>query len=195
MYRNITTVSFGENCARIRVMWFVFALAAAALWSTSDIVGSLLVQHHEKNPVVLTWIQSALGLVVLAVIALFIDVRSSWISSFFLAGICAYGGWLMFYYVLHRFDVSITTAAWGLNAIFISVASFVLFGESWSLLQSIGVAMVLGGVFFLSYFRTTPPASSSQHNRYKLNWKASQSCLLGWRCLPCSLCTMWLARG
>lgn len=133
-------------------MWLAFALMAAALWSVADIVGSLLVQHHERNPVVLTWIQSALDLVLLAVLALLLDVRSSWVFSFFLAGICAYGGWLMFYYVLDRVDVSITTAAWGLNAIFISIASFVFFGESWSLLQSVGVFMVLGGVFFLSYF-------------------------------------------
>jgi len=133
-------------------MWLVFTLAAAALWSAGDVIGSLLTKHHEKNPLVLTWLQSIFDLVILAVIVVFLDVRSSWIHSFFLAGVLAYGGWLMFYYMLDRVDVSVTTAAWGLNAIFISVAGFMLFSESWSLLQSIGVVMVLGGVFFLSYW-------------------------------------------
>jgi len=133
-------------------MWLFYGILASAIWASGDDVNSLLVKRYEKNPILLSWFQSVVGLVILTMFAMAFDVRSQHVPLLILGGIIAYGGYLFFLHVLQHVDVSVSTAAWAMLAIFMSIAGFLLFGDRWSLLQGVGVALVLLGVFILAYW-------------------------------------------
>jgi len=133
-------------------MWLVLILASVFLWSWTNVIDSLLVRHYEKHPVVLMWYQSFFGLLVLAAIALFADVRSAWMPILFVTGLFAYLGDLLFFYVVDKVDISVVNIAWAIFAVFMTIVGFFYFGESWSSMQIIGALFVLSGVLFLSLF-------------------------------------------
>ena len=133
-------------------MWLLFGLLASALWSASDIFNSILVKHYERNPIILSWIQSVGDLLILFVTALLFDVQSEWIGALMFGGFTTYIAFLFLFHVLHRVDVSVMNASWAFLAIFVSISGFVFFGESWSIIQTAGVLLVLSSVFFLAYW-------------------------------------------
>lgn len=133
-------------------MWLVFALGSNVLWSTSDVISSILVRHHQRDPFVLAWYQSICELALLLLILPFLDVRTTWLPLFVVAGITAYAAFLFFFYVLHRIDVSVMNAAWAFLSLSVSVLSFLFLGESWSALQTGGVCLILLGVIILSFW-------------------------------------------
>ena len=133
-------------------MWLFYALLGDVLWSLSDVTNSVLVKHYEKDPIVLSWVQGMLDVAFFIVLSRFVDVHSAWVWPFALAGACTYLGFLTFFHVLHRVDVSVMNAAWAFLTLFMSIVGFVFFGEIWSVAQSLGVVLVLGGVLFLSYW-------------------------------------------
>jgi drug/metabolite transporter (DMT)-like permease len=132
-------------------MWLTFILLSSLGWALVNVLDSLLVRHYEKHPVVLMWSQSLFSVVVLAILACFYDLHTSWWPLLFAMGLCAYLADLFFFWVLGHLDVSITNAAWPILSIFLSIAGFALFQESWTLLQATGSALILAGVFFLSF--------------------------------------------
>ena len=133
-------------------MWIVYAFIANVCWSVSDILNSILVRHYHRNPLLLAWVQCIFDCSFFLLLGFFFDVSTTWTLPFLLAGISTYAAFLTFFYVLDRVDVSVMNAAWAFMAIVISIGGMFLFGEVWSLQQTIGVLLVLGGVFFLSYW-------------------------------------------
>jgi drug/metabolite transporter (DMT)-like permease len=70
-------------------------------------------------------------------------------------GLCAYGADLFFFWVLDHIDVSVLNGGWAMLSILLSIAGFLLFHESWTLLQTAGAALIIGGVVFLSFHNPT----------------------------------------
>ena len=82
----------------------------------------------------------------------FVDVPVQLIALIVVTTIIAYVGDLFYFYILGRVDVSVMTACWAILAIFVSVGGYVLFHERWTFLQGSGAVLILGGIFFLSYW-------------------------------------------
>lgn len=133
-------------------MWIFFVLLSALGWALVNVLDSLLVKHYEKNPMVLMWCQSLFSIPVLVAIPFFADVHSSWASILLFFGTLMFFGDLWFFYCLDRLDASVINAAWAILSIWLSIAGFIFFGESWSFLQASGVIFVLSGTFFLSFY-------------------------------------------
>src|SRR3989344_6807264 len=127
-------------------MWLLFAFLSTLMWALVNVLDSLIVRNYEKNPFVLMWCQSFFSIVFLAVFPLFVPVQfSSWTLSLMLFGAIGFIGDLWFFRVLRSADVSVTNAAWAILSIFLSIAGFLVFQESWTISQSAGSALVIGG--------------------------------------------------
>ncbi|HRH94018.1 MAG TPA: EamA family transporter, partial [Candidatus Peribacteria bacterium] len=132
-------------------MWVPYILLSSFAWALVNVLDSLLVRHYEKHPVILMWSQSIFSVVALAVMACFLDLYTSWWPLLFAMGLCAYLADLFFFWVLGALDVSVTNAAWPILSIFLSIAGFSLFQESWTLPQAAGALLILAGVLYLSF--------------------------------------------
>ena len=133
-------------------MWFLFALTAPFFLSLTNILDSLIMNTYERRPVVYLFYAGTVMTCMLFVFALFVDIRSTWILPIILTSILGYVGDLWYFRALGRIDVSVVNAAWAILAIVISIGGFAFFGERWTLLQSAGAVVVLGGILFLSYY-------------------------------------------
>lgn len=133
-------------------MWLVFALAAPAFFGATNVFDSLFMKRYEKNPVVYLCYAGVLMWIPLLLFPLFVDVRSGWMGMMLIAAFVAYIGELYYFYVLGRIDVSVVNACWAVLTILVSVGGYLLFAERWSLLQTVGTSLILGGIFFLSYW-------------------------------------------
>ncbi len=131
-------------------MWFPLILIASAFYACANVVGSLLVKHYENHPMVLLWTQSIFSICALGVFAMVIDVSTSWAVLFVVTGWLGYMGDYYFYRAAACTDISIVNLAWAILAIFIAIASFIIFGESWTAHQWMGVLFIIGGVVLLS---------------------------------------------
>jgi len=135
-------------------MWLLYTLLSTSMWALVNVLDSLIVRNYEKNPFVLMWCQSLFSIVFLALLPLFMRVESSsWILSLMFFGATGFVGDLWFFRVLRHIDVSVSNVAWAILSIFLSIAGFLLFQESWTTSQSVGSVLVIGGVFFLSFFQ------------------------------------------
>ena len=133
-------------------MWLLFTLISTLMWAFVNVLDSLIVRNYEKNPFVLMWCQSFFSLLVLAVLPLWIDLSfSSWVPFLMLFGVAAFLGDLWFFKILRHIDVSVTNAAWAIHSLLASVAGFLIFQESWTLLQTGGAMMILAGILLLSF--------------------------------------------
>jgi drug/metabolite transporter (DMT)-like permease len=135
-------------------MWFPLILASAFCWAWVSVFDSALVRQYEKHPLVLLWSQSLFTMPVLLVLGSFIDFRTSWWLPLMIGGIFAYLGDIFFFLMLDYIDASVANAAWSILAIFLSIAGFLLFQETWSLQQAAGAALILGGALFLSFWHS-----------------------------------------
>ena len=136
-------------------MWLLFVLFSAVSWSLVSVLDSLLVANYEKHPLVLSWYQSLFSIVVLFLICLFADTKTPWWPLLFAMGSFAYIGDLYFFWVLDTLDVSVTNGAWPILSVFLSIAGFLFFRESWSFLQALAAVLIIGGVLFLSFHHPT----------------------------------------
>lgn len=140
-------------------MWLLFAFLSTLMWALVNVLDSLIVRNYEKNPFVLMWCQSLFSMVFLAIFPLFVSVQfSSWTLTLMLFGAIGFVGDLWFFRVLRSVDVSVMNAAWAILSIFLSIAGFLLFHESWTTSQSAGSVLVIGGVLFLSLFHHSTDA-------------------------------------
>lgn len=98
------------------------------------------------------WTQSCFSLLFLSIALPFVSLESSWIPLLIIGGLIAYCGDLVFFVAVDKMDASVFNIAWAFIAIILSIAGFVLFGESWTPLQTLGVVCVLLGVVMLSYW-------------------------------------------
>lgn len=140
-------------------MWLFFAIASTLMWALVNVLDSLIVRNYEKNPFVLMWCQSLFSMVFLVLFPVFISVEfSSWTLPLMLFGAIGFVGDAWYFRVLRSVDISVTNAAWAILSIFLSIAGFLLFQESWTISQSLGSALVIGGVLFLSFFNRSTEA-------------------------------------
>lgn len=133
-------------------MWLLYALLMVGGWSLSVVFDSALVRHYEKNPFLLMWVQSCFSLLLLSVALFVVSLESSWIPLLLAGGLIAYCGDLVFFVAVDRMDASVFNIAWAFLAVILSAVGFAVFGESWSLLQTLGVVCILSGVVVLSYW-------------------------------------------
>jgi drug/metabolite transporter (DMT)-like permease len=131
-------------------MWLFFVLLGAAGWASVNVLDSVLVNRYEKSPMRLMWGQSFFSVPFLILLALTCDVATSWHWILLAFGIIAYVGDLWFFHVLEHVDVSVTNVAWSILSLFLSVAGFFMFKESWTLLQSVGAVLIVVGSLTLS---------------------------------------------
>ncbi len=133
-------------------MWIYFVLLSTLAWALVNILNSVLVHHHIKSPVVLTWIQSLISLPLLLILSFNIDITSSWSVTLLLFGITAYFGDLWFFYVLKHVDASVLNASWSILSLLLSLTGFIFLGEKWSIYQSFGAFLIIGGTLLLSLY-------------------------------------------
>jgi drug/metabolite transporter (DMT)-like permease len=132
-------------------MWILFVLLSTFAWALVNTLNSVLVHHHIKSPIVLTWTQSLIGAPILLFIAINFDVNSSWIPTLVFFGITAYAADLWFFYVLEHVDVSVLNASWSILSILLSFAGFLFLNETWTIYQSLGTILIIGGTLILSF--------------------------------------------
>lgn len=131
-------------------MWLPLILLASGFYAWTNVLDSLLVKHFDNHPMVLLGTQCVFSIVILCVIALFTDVSTPWSAVFIVTGWLGYIGDLFFFRAADCTDISVVNLAWAILTVFIAVGGFLLFGESWSPHQWIGVLLVLTGVVYLS---------------------------------------------
>lgn len=133
-------------------MWFPLTILSAFAWGAINVGNSTLVAKFQKSPSLLLWSQTFVSMLFLGVIAFFYDIQTPWAYAIFPMAALAYFGDLLFFWILDRLDVSVVNAAWAILAVYMSIVGFVFFGEVWTLQQFAGAALVLVGVFTLSFF-------------------------------------------
>ena len=100
----------------------------------------------------LTWIQSILSVPLLALIGLHVNTHSSWVLLFVIVGMSAYLADLWFFRVAHSLDISVLNIAWSILALFLTIIGVFYFHESWTIHQSIGAFLILGGALLLTLY-------------------------------------------
>lgn len=145
----------------MKVMWFVYIMIGNVLWSISDVWASVFINRVHKNPFVVGWYLAVLDLIVLACATFIIDLDTAWAVYIGAAALLAFVGTMALYTVLSYVDASVSSVAWVFLSIGIAVGGFVFFGDSWSLYQSIGAVLSVGGVCLLSLWKLHVSSLSS----------------------------------
>lgn len=133
-------------------MWFPLTMLSAFGWAVINVGNSTLVAKFHKSPSLLLWAQTFVSMIFLVIIAAFYDVRTSWGYVIVPMAALAYFGDILFFWILDRLDVSVVNAAWAILAVYMSIVGYLFFGEVWTVQQFGGAALVLIGVFTLSFF-------------------------------------------
>ncbi|MEQ1849460.1 MAG: EamA family transporter [Candidatus Peribacteraceae bacterium] len=133
-------------------MWFLFAVLAAFCWALINVLDSILVHNYEKRPMALMWSQSMWSLPILLILSQLLPLESTWIPVLLLFGVIGYVGDVWFFHVLEHVDVSVSNLAWALLSLFLAFAGFLLFGESWTMLQTVGALLTVLGTLLLILF-------------------------------------------
>jgi len=131
-------------------MWLLFALISVGCWSIALVLDSALVRNYEKHPVVLMWSQSIFSVVILLFASLLLSVETRWAPLLVCSGFIAYIGDLVLFRALNRLDVSVVNITWVLLSVFLVAGGFLLFGELWTLGETLGVILIISGVLYLS---------------------------------------------
>lgn len=133
-------------------MWLVFILLSTMAWALVNILNSVLVHHYHKSPMMLSWVQSVLSVPLLALIGFHVNIHSSWALLLVIVGMSAYVADLWFFRVAHSLDISVLNIAWSILALFLTIVGVFYFHESWTIHQSIGALLILGGALLLTLY-------------------------------------------
>ncbi len=133
-------------------MWFWYAILFAALWALCNVLDSMVVRRYAPHPFMLMWMWGLFKLIPLSVLPFLLDVTTPWALPLLLMGSVNFGAVVVYIRVIERIDISIANAAWAVEAMFLSLAGFVLFQESWTLLQTTGALCILTGMVFISFW-------------------------------------------
>lgn len=133
-------------------MWLTYALLSTLGWALVNVLDSTLVHRHEKHPAALMWSQAIFSVPCLAILILTQDLQSPLWIWLIVGGATGYLGDIIFFRVLEHVDVSVSNAAWAILSLLLSIAGFLLFDESWTMLQTTGALLMIGGVFLLSFW-------------------------------------------
>jgi drug/metabolite transporter (DMT)-like permease len=135
-------------------MWFWLQLLSVCAWAALNVLDSILVRHYEKHPLVLGWNQSCFSMFVLILLAAFTGIApNEWTLTLLFFGMIGFIGDIVFWRALDLIDVSITNIAWAILSLFLSIGGFIMFQETWSLMQTIGAVLMIAGVVFLSVWQ------------------------------------------
>lgn len=135
-------------------MWLPFVLLSSLSWAAVNVLDSALVRQYEKHPVVLLWSQAVFSIPILIGMMVFGDVKTTYWFPLLVAGLIAYCGDLCVFILLDRLDASLSNLAWVLLTVCITVVGFLSFGETWSVSQTAGALLVLGGALLLSVWNS-----------------------------------------
>jgi drug/metabolite transporter (DMT)-like permease len=133
-------------------MWLLFILLSTVAWALVNIFNSVLVHHHHKSPVVLSWTQSVLSIPLLAFVGFKVDIQTPWAFSLLIVGMSAYVADLWFFHVAHSLDISVVNNAWSILALLLTIVGVFYFHESWTFHQSIGAILILIGTLLLTLY-------------------------------------------
>ncbi len=133
-------------------MWLLFILLSTIAWAAVNVLNSVLIHNYHKSPVLLSWIQSAVGIPILLLIPFFIETKTSWALPLFFTGITAYLADLWFFHAAEKVDISVLNIAWSILSVFLAIIGVLYFGESWTIEQSIGCFLIFGGALLLTFF-------------------------------------------
>lgn len=139
-------------------MWLFFAVLQVAFWGADAIVDSILVKHYEKDPLVLLWFTGLFKIFFLLIFAMFFPLQTSWLWPLLLLGPLYYASACLMVWMLDRVDVSMMNIAWALQSISLSIVGLVALHEVWSVSQTAGAVLIIGGVLFLTQRQKTMPA-------------------------------------
>ncbi len=136
-------------------MWFPLQMLSVCCWAIVNLLDSVLVEHYHKKPYALQWHQSYWSALLLVILFSLYGVWTPWSWALLGVGIVSLFGDWVFFASLDRVDVSLTNVAWAMMAVMLSLGGWLLFGEVWSSLQFLGVALLLGGVLLLTVWGKT----------------------------------------
>lgn len=133
-------------------MWLIFILLSTVAWALVNILNSVLVHHYHRSPIMLSWIQSVLSVPLLALIGFHVDIHSSWALLLIVVGMSAYVADLWFFRVAHALDISVLNVAWSILSLFLTLVGVFHFHDSWTIQQSIGAILIIGGTLLLTLY-------------------------------------------
>ncbi len=133
-------------------MWLFYILLSTIAWAGVNVLNSVLVHHHHKSPVILSWIQSILSMPVLLVLFFAIETQTSWALPLFVTGMSAYIADLWFFHAADKIDISVLNVAWSILSLFLTVIGVFYFHETWSIHQSFGAILIIIGSLLLTFF-------------------------------------------
>lgn len=127
-------------------MWIIFAFIAPAFYGIAEVLDNFLANKIFKSPWALTLCASLFNVCFLPVFFLF-DPPSvpplHTIPVFILLGFVEFAYLYPYYKGLQNDDTSIVSALFGLSRIFIPILAFLIVGEVLSLLQYVGVVLII----------------------------------------------------
>lgn len=133
-------------------MWILYSLLSSAAWASVNILDSVLVNKYDKYPIALMWFGGVFKLCIILSFFLILPVYTAYWGMLFACGVILYVVALLYFHILQRIDTSVTQSAWAIESIILSVAGVIFFAEHWTIVQTIGVVLILIGVFVLTYW-------------------------------------------
>ena len=132
--------------------WILFALMAAFLWGSSNIVDKQVMVKYVRNPIVGLFVHGAVGLLSAFVVMMFFPLQiNSWFSvAGFMAGVIYPFGVLIYFKVIKKESVASFNAMTQTVPIFVLLLSIVFLKDSISLFQFIGIILLIAGAMIVS---------------------------------------------
>lgn len=135
-------------------MWLLYAFIAPAFYGVAEVLDNFLSNKIFKHPFTLTFFACLFNLAVIPIF--FIFQTPAWpplstIPVFFILGFIEFGYLYPYYKGLQNDDTSLVAAFFGLGRIFIPILAFLIVGETLSLPQYIGVALIIVSSIALSF--------------------------------------------
>jgi uncharacterized membrane protein len=134
-------------------MWLIIALLAPIFYAVSNVFDNILANKSFKNPMTLVFYTSLFNVVFVIFLFLFFNFSLPSISLlpiFILLGVINILYLFPYYKGLQNDDTSIVSSFFGLGRIFIPIWAFFIIGEQLSVLEYIGIVLIIIGSVLLS---------------------------------------------
>jgi len=136
--------------------WLLFAFIAPAFYGVAEILDNFLSNKIFKHPLTLAFFASMFNLLVVPIFFFF--NHPAWpplstIPIFLILGFVEFGYLYPYYKGLQNDDTSVVSAFFGLGRIFIPILAFLIVGEVLSLVQYVGIILIISASILLSFKR------------------------------------------